>query len=412
MVSVHAHHDVLIIGGGLVGASLAIALSRIGVDVGLVEETPKDTLPKVFDQRNLSFSNATVHALAALGVLQRLQMPGTPITRIHVSRQGNFGRVILDAEKYGRTEFGQVVIARDFGQALESCLDALPRLTRYRPARFFGLQKSNGSMCLARLIVSSAEGENELLIATYLLVGADGARSSVRKALGIIAHEHNYPQAMFVARVIAQFQPDGTAYERFTDNGPTAFLPRSDGCYGVVHGVAQADLVEVKNLETSAYLDRLQRIFGWRVGRLLEVNERSIYPVWQVYAAQLTAARAILVGNAAQSLHPIGAQGFNLGLRDALMLAQLIEDGASIARDVGCETLLATYVQRRHSDRNRTLAFVDQLASVTASVATLSWPLRTTGLLALNWSPSIQSWLVGGAMGYRGDVPRLCREPK
>ena len=133
------HHDVVIVGGGLVGASLAIALDRIGADVAMVEATPPGSLPAVFDQRNLSFAEATVNALRALGVIQRLEMPAAPIRRIHVSRNGDFGRVRLDAVDYGREAFGQVVVARDFGQALEARLATLTRLTRYRPARFAGL---------------------------------------------------------------------------------------------------------------------------------------------------------------------------------------------------------------------------------------------------------------------------------
>ena len=125
-----AQHEVVIVGGGLVSASLAIALDRIGVDVALVEATPAGALPDVFDQRNLSFSEATVHALRALGVMQRLRAPTGAIRRIHASRAGDFGRVVLDAATYGRDAFGQVVVARDFGEALEARLGELVHLTR------------------------------------------------------------------------------------------------------------------------------------------------------------------------------------------------------------------------------------------------------------------------------------------
>ena len=132
-------HDVLIVGGGLVGSSLAIALDRLGLDVGLLEASPPGGLPPVFDERNLSFAEATVNALTALGVMQKLRTPTGAIQRIHVSRQGDFGRVLLDARQYQRAAFGQVVVARDFGEALEARLLQLKRLNRYRPARFVGL---------------------------------------------------------------------------------------------------------------------------------------------------------------------------------------------------------------------------------------------------------------------------------
>jgi len=131
-------HQVLIVGGGLVGSSLAIALDQAGIDTALVEATAPGALPAVFDQRNLSFAEATVNALSALGILPRLREPGGPIRRIQITRRGDFGRLWLRAEDYGREEFGQVVVARDFGDALESALAECPALTRCRPARFVG----------------------------------------------------------------------------------------------------------------------------------------------------------------------------------------------------------------------------------------------------------------------------------
>lgn len=395
-------HDVVIVGGGLVGASLAIALARIGVDVALVESTPAEALPLVFDERNLSFADATSNALSTLGVLQKLRMPVAPIRRIHVSRNGDFGRVKLSAADYGRESFGQVVVARDFGQALEARLCELTHLTRYRPARFVGLAGSDDDRRQLRIVDTAGERT----LSTRLLVGADGTRSGVRDALGIQAQEHDYAQTLFVARVGAQRAPDGTAYERFGDEGPTALLPRGDRHFGVVHGVARDTADAVGALDDAAFLARLQDAFGWRVGRLLDVGARSRYPAVRVRADAITASRAVLIGNAAQTLHPVGAQGFNLGLRDALTLAELIEGQG----DAGTEALLAAYAARRREDRGRTLEFSDGLARLTANPGTLLRPLRSLGLLALDRLPSAQAWLVGGAMGYRGDVPRLCRD--
>jgi 2-octaprenyl-6-methoxyphenol hydroxylase len=398
-------HDVVIVGGGLVGASLAIALDRIGVDVGLVEAAPAGTLPAVFDERNLSFAEASVNALSALGVLQALRMPTGPIRRIHVSRSGDFGRVRLEAADYGRESFGQVVVARDFGTALEARLDELTHLTRYRPARFVGLDDADG----ARRAVRIVDAQGERILSTRLLVAADGTRSGVRDALGIAAEEHDYAQTLFVARLRAERAPDGTAYERFGDDGPTALLPRGDRHYGVVHGVARDEADVVASLDDAAFLARIQQVFGWRVGRLLSVGARSAYAAIRVRAARITTARAVLVGNAAQTLHPAGAQGFNLGLRDALTLAELIETSGGASGDPGTDELLGEYNQRRHDDRTRTIAFSDGLAKLTADPAPLLRPLRSAGLLALDRMPSAQAWLVGGAMGYRGDVPKLCR---
>lgn len=401
-----ALHDVLIVGGGLVGASLAIALDRIGVDVGLVEATGAGTLPAVFDERNLSFAEATVNALTALGVMQKLRAATGAIERIHISRSGDFGRSVLDAARYGRREFGRVVVARDFGEALEARLAELSRLTRYRPARFVGLDGDDGSFRAVRVAADGAEH----VLRARLLVAADGTRSGVREALGIGSQEHDYQQSLFVTRVRGTRAPDGTAYERLTAHGPTALLPRGDRHYGLIHGVARDHADAVASLDDAAFLARVQEAFGWRAGRFLACGARSVYPAIRVLARNIVAPRAVLVGNAAQTLHPIGAQGFNLGLRDALTLAELIEQArARGADDDGADELLAAYAQRRRQDRDRTLAFSDGLARLTANDAPLLRPLRSLGLFATDRLPSLQAALVGGAMGYRGDVPMLCR---
>ena len=394
-------HDVVIVGGGLVGASLAIALARQGVEVGLVEAAPAGQMPAVFDQRNLSFAAATVNALTALGVMQQLRTPTGPIRRIHISRQGDFGRVRLEAQDYGRATFGQVVVARDFGEALEARLDGLSGLTRYRPARFVGFAPDEAGHRALRI----ADAEGERTLHARLVVAADGTRSAVREALGIGVDEHDYGQTLFIARVRATQAPDGTAYERLGDDGPTALLPRGDRHWGVVHGVAREQAETVAALDDAAWLARLQHAVGWRIGRLVASGERSAYPIVRVVAQRLVADRAVVLGNAAQTIHPIGAQGFNLGLRDALTLAEEIARGD----DPGAASRLAAYAARRREDRERTLAFSDGLARLTANPSPLLKPVRSAGLVAMEAQPSLQAFLVGGAMGFRGDVPALCR---
>ena len=394
-------HDVVIVGGGLVGASLAIALARQGVEVGLVEAAPAGQMPAVFDQRNLSFAAATVNALTALGVMQQLRTPTAPIRRIHISRQGDFGRVRLEAQDYGRATFGQVVVARDFGEALEARLAGLSQLTRYRPARFVDFAPDEAGHRALRI----ADAEGERTLHARLVVAADGTRSAVRAALGIGVDEHDYGQTLLVARVRATQAPDGTAYERLGDDGPTALLPRGDRHWGVVHGVAREQAETVAALDDAAWLARLQHAVGWRIGRLVASGERSAYPIVRVVAQRLVADRAVVLGNAAQTIHPIGAQGFNLGLRDALTLAEEIARGD----DPGAASRLAAYAARRREDRERTLAFSDGLARLTANPSPLLKPVRSAGLVAMEAQPSLQAFLVGGAMGFRGDVPALCR---
>jgi 2-octaprenyl-6-methoxyphenol hydroxylase len=391
-----ASHDVLIVGGGLVGASLAIALDRAGLDVALLEAAPLGALPAVFDQRNLSLAEASVHALQTLGVMARLRTPTGAIRRIHISRSGDFGRVRLEAAEHDRDSFGQVVVARDFGEALEATLASLPRLRRYRPARFLGFAAHDDDRRVARVATDAGESR----IAARLVVAADGTASAVRDALGIATQHHDYDQTLFVARVRGERVPDGTAWERLTDHGPTAVLPRGDGCYGVIHGVA---------CDEAGFVERLQHAFGWRAGRFLGAGPRSAYPMTRVLAERTVASRAVLVGNAAQTLHPIGAQGFNLGLRDALTLVECIEAAQARGDDIGSADTLAAWAARRREDRERTLAFSDGLARTTANPSALAATMRGLGFLALDHDAALRARVVGGAMGYRGDVPRLCR---
>lgn len=400
-------HDVVVVGGGLVGACLAIALDRAGIGVALVDAAPAGALPEVFDERNLSFGEATVNALSALGVMRHLRARPAPIRRIHASRRGDFGRVVLDAADHGRDAFGQVVVARDFGDALEARLREATGVVRLRPARFTGTPGCDGDR--RRVCVEGPDGPTELH--AQLLVGADGTASGVRDALGIGVDRHDYGQVLMVARVRMSRPPDGTAWERFGPDGPTALLPRGDGHHGVVHGVPSHEAPAVAELDDAAWLERLQQALGWRAGRFLHSGPRAAYPVGRIVARRTTGPRAVLVGNAAQTLHPVGAQGFNLGLRDALVLSELVAAARATdaSADCGAADLLDAWARRRHEDRQRTLAFSDGLARLTSNPARLARPLRSLGLLALSVSGTAQGSLVGGAMGYRGDPPLLAR---
>ena len=267
----NATHDVLVVGGGLVGASVAIALDRLDLDVGLVEVTPPGSLPAVFDQRNLSLADATVNALTALDVMRHLRAPTGAIREIHASRKGDFGRVRMRAADYRRQAFGQVVVARDFGEALEARLATRARLRRYRPARFLGATADTDG-CTIRI----EAGGGEHLLRSRLLVGADGTRSVVRDALGIGTTRHDYGQTLLVARVRGARAPHGIAWERLTDHGPTALLPRGDRHYGVVHGVAREDADTVMALDDAAWLARLQQAIGWRAGGARRLRRRCV----------------------------------------------------------------------------------------------------------------------------------------
>jgi 2-octaprenyl-6-methoxyphenol hydroxylase len=392
-------HDILILGGGLVGSSLACALDGSGWRVAQVEASlPQDGAPG-FDERKLALALASLNALAALDVLPRLATAPAPIKRIHVSRAGDFGAVRLAAADHGRDAFGGVVLARELGQALESRLVSASGLVRHRPAQVLAVEPhADGPV-----VVVQEDGETRRL-RTRLLVAADGTRSLARDAFGIGTDEHDYGQTLVVCSIATDHAPDGTAYERFTDEGPVALLPMAGGHYGAICGVARDDAVRVLALDDAGYADYFQRRFGWRAGRVLRAGARSGYPIARRVAERITAPRCVLMGNAAQTLHPIGAQGFNLGLRDALTLAEVL-----VGDDPGAPAVLSEYAQRRRVDRERTLAFSDGLARATANASFPMHVLRSIGLMALGHVPGLADPLVSGAMGFRGHVPALSR---
>jgi len=399
-------HDVLIIGGGLVGASLACALDGSGMDVALVEsEPPRTSVVADADARSLALAAASINALAALGVLRHLPTAPTSIKRIHVSRRGDFGAVSLRAQDYGRSAFGGVVPAPMLGAALQARLGELRGLAHYTSARLVALREIDG----ARAADVVRDGETTTLRAR-LLVGADGTTSFVRDALGIEASSHDYEQHLFAGSVRAASPSDGQAWERFTDDGPMALLPQASGGYGCICTVPSARAGEVAALDDAGFIALLQDRFGWRAGRFIAVGRRVGYPLRQLIAERLIAARAVIMGNAAQTLHPIGAQGFNLGLRDALTLAELVRDAKAHGGDIGGNALLDAYARRRTGDREETLRFSDGLARITSNTAPPLRLLRSFAMGALDAIPDLRASLVGGAMGFRGIVPALARD--
>jgi 2-octaprenyl-6-methoxyphenol hydroxylase len=401
-------HDILIIGGGLVGASLAIALDGAGLSVGLVEVAPPrvDRQPS-YDERNLALARATVNALEALGVWPHVAARAVPIRRIHVSRQGEFGAARLAAGKHGVEWFGAVLPARELGNGLLARLDACRALTRHAPAQLSAITRADDAI---EATLETAEGPRQ--VRTRLLVGADGTTSFVRSTLGIETENVDYAQTAFVATVLPQRDLDGCAYERFTATGPVALLPLTERRAGVVLTVPTADAPRVAALDDAGFIDLLHARFGYRLGRFARPGRRVSYPLKRVLALRLTAPRVALVGNAAQTLHPIGAQGFNLGLRDALTLAELLLEAHQAGADPGAPALLADYAQRRREDREGTAAMSDGLARWTADESPPLKLLRSFALVAVDRIAPLQGELVRRGMGFRGRVPRLAAEQR
>jgi 2-octaprenyl-6-methoxyphenol hydroxylase len=396
---VNPDFDILILGGGLVGSSLACALEGRGHRIGLVEASPPSATPPGFDERKLALAAASINALTALGVLECMPIAPSPMRRIHVSRAGDFGVVRLDAADSGRDSFGGVVSARELGLALERRLAGLRDTQILRPRTVTALDVDDVQVSL------QLRGEGgEQSVSSRLLVAADGTRSFARVALGIGVAEHDYQQTLLVCSIATDRPADGTAYERFSDAGPVALLPMGED-YGAICAVPRASANSVMAMNDQDYIEYFQQRFGWRAGRIERVGKRSAYPIARVLAERLVGPRSVLAGNAAQTIHPIGAQGFNLGLRDALTLAEII----SGTPDPGAADVLATYAEARREDRERTLAFSDGLARLTSNPSFPMQVMRSFGLLAFANVPGLSAPIAAGAMGFRGRVPRLAR---
>ena len=401
--------DVVIAGGGLVGSSLAIALDGCGLSVALIEAAaPRVDAQPSYDERNLALARASVNALTALGVWPHVAARAVPIRRVHVSRAGEFGALRLDAHSQGVDALGAVIPARELGNGLLRQLDACTTLQRRAPASVKAITHEGG-----RVAVHIAGADGEETLRARLVVGADGTASFVRRANGIGTQEHDYGQTLIVTTVTPERALDGGAVERFSDLGPVALLPLADRRAGLVLSITNDRAAQVAEMDDAAFIAYAQERVGWRVGRLTRPGRRQAHPIRRVLADALTAPRTVLVGNAAQTIHPIGAQGFNLGLRDALTLAERVIAAARAGGDPGSSALLADYSDARQQDRAGTLAFSDGLVRLACNPAAPLKPLRTLGLLLMDGFKPLKDAVARRGMGFRGTptVYALGRRP-
>ncbi len=399
-------YDLAIAGGGLVGASLALALAPLGLRVAVVEATaPEAATHPSFDERTTALANGSVRVFRSLGVWRHMEREATPIRRIHVSDQGRFGTARIDAAEQGLQALGYVVPNRAIGAALEEGLRSCPQLTVFAPARVLGSELSEGS----RRLRFELDGV-ERAIGARLVVAADGARSLVREQAGIGAVHWEYGQTAIIATLVTQRFHDHVAYERFTAEGPIAVLPLADGRCGLVWTRHPEGAARLLALPDADFLAELQSAFGFRLGRLVGVGHRQSYELGLWRADRHVGERLAVVGNAAQALHPIAGQGFNLGLRDAASLAEVLADArAEGETDVGAAAALQAYAAWRDQDQRRIVAFTDGLVRLFASPLGALRALRTVGLLAFDALPPAKSAMARLSVGASGRIPRLAR---
>ncbi len=380
-------HDVAVVGAGPVGATFACALAGSGLDLMVLDARARGEIAR--GDRSLALSHGARLILERVGVFGALAAtPGavTPITAIDVSQARGFGSVRLAAVDVGLPALGYVVSYRALQAALDARLAALGVPVRHGAA--VGRVRAS-SQC------ASIEADGQVLEARLAVV-ADGSGDQVE---GIARARRDYGQVAVVCDVRRDTPQDGTAYERFTAEGPVALLPKGEG-YGLVWTMSPADAQGALAQDDAAFLAALSRHAGARLGRIVSAGARRSFPLALEYAKPAALPRIVLLGNAAQTLHPIAGQGFNIGLRDAFECAGVVAD--TPRETIGGHAMVARYLARRRGDRGAGIAFTHALTRLFGSGhPALAWP-RGAGLAALDSLPAVKRAFTRGMLfGFR-----------
>ncbi|HCG6158010.1 2-octaprenyl-6-methoxyphenyl hydroxylase [Vibrio parahaemolyticus] len=350
-------YDVVIAGGAMAGATLALAiehLSQGALRVAVVEpcKAQSDQHPG-FDSRSIALSYGTVNLLRHLELWSAIEPFSTPIEHIHVSDRSHAGMTDITKHDVGVEALGYVVELADVGRVYQELLTHSTAIDLYCPDSAKHITRTQENVT-----IELASGE---LLNAKLLVAADGAVSQCCQQIGLELSEHDFDQVAVIANIVTQEPHQGRAFERFTENGPVALLPMSDNRMSLVWCLRPDEAQIVMELSESEFLERLQQDFGWRLGAMQKVGLRASYPLLLRHRKQNISHRFAIVGNAAQTLHPIAGQGFNLGIRDVVTLAEeLVKQGEDVGRYQG----LIRFSQRREADRNETIWLTSSLVHV------------------------------------------------
>lgn len=399
-------YDLLIIGGGLVGASLACALEGLKLRIGLVEAAPLTVSAHPgYDDRTLALAQGTRRIFQTLNLWDMLASTVTPIQRIHISERGGPAFAHLDSREEGVEALGYVAEARQVGAALLAKLPKLHGVELLCPAQLDTVVIEPEAACAT---IRLSDGQT-VALRTRLLVAADGAQSRVREQLGVAALRWEYGQQAVIANVTPTLPHQNVAYERFTTDGPIALLPMSEQRCAVVCTVNEAEVAAVMALDDAGFIALLQTRFGDRLGPFQRTGRRQAYPLFLLKAREHARQRVAIIGNAAHTLHPIAGQGFNLGLRDVAALAEVVAEALRSGEDIGALTTLNRYANWRRWDQRQTMAFTDALNRLFANPL---WPVRAArhlGLLAFDALPPLKHAFARQTMGLHGRLPKLAR---
>jgi len=396
--------DIVIAGGGLAGASLAAALRDTDIRVTVVEAFPIDSDQQPsFDERLVALTWTSRRIFHGIGVWSQIaEVDASPIQSIHVSNRGHFGMTELSVADLkgdaGAEALGYLVPNRVIGRALHDSVAASPNVEIQCPARVVDARPQSDG-----IVVETDQGTLE----ARLLIIADGGRSALARSLGMTARGRQYRQQALVSVVSCDRPHQQRAYERFTTDGPLALLPASSNRFALAWTVPPAHGAHLCELDDAAFLQQLQRTFGHRAGRFADVGARKLYPLSLNTLTSPVAERAVAIGNAAHTVHPVAGQGFNLGLRDVAQLSEMIFDTMSMGKDPGHSHLLRRYAEARRGDTQKVARLTDGLLQGFSSEFVPLALLRNSGLSLINILPPIKRRLLNETMGLGVPAGRL-----
>lgn len=393
------NYDIIIVGGGMVGASLAYALKNSNHKVALIEAFDfKTTQQPSYDDRGIALSYGSQRIFNTMGLWQHLAPHSTAITDIHISDRGHFGATRLSAQQENVPVLGQVILAKAMGKVLNHAMSENTTLDILCPKKVVALTQKPDyvELCL----------DDDQHISGKLIVAADGANSTIRRLLNLTITEQVYQQTAITANISTERAHNNRAFERFTEFGPIALLPMPDNRCSLIWTVRTGDELAITELDDAAFLSRLQTEFGYRLGKMIQAGKRNHYPLKLTQTDQPIQERIVFVGNAAHNLHPIAGQGFNLGLRDVIALADVL---VNETHDCGDPKILHDYQQWQQVDQDNVVKATDLLVRLFSNNNPILGSGRSAGIMALDLIPPAKHWLAKQSMGLGKKQPRLAR---
>ena len=387
----------------MVGASLACSLINLNIRIAMVEAVPlrADNQPS-YDDRGLALSLSSKRILTRLELWQQVKATACAIKHIHVSDRGHFGFVRLHASDLNVDALGHVVIARELGLALMSRISQAGNIDYLCPAEVQDIKIDYDNVS-----VSLSDDRLTESLTGKLLVVADGANSGLRQKLGIAALVKDYRQTAIVTNISPERPHNNTAYERFTDSGPIAMLPLQGNRCVMVYTVPADEAQAYLEMETSEFQERSWKRFGRRLGRFSRTGTLKLYPLKFVETEEQVLSRVVLLGSSAHTIHPNGAQGFNLCLRDVAALSEHLETAIEHNQDVGDRKVLEAYFFSRETDQKRVMEFSDRLATIFHNDQLAKIILRNSGMFVTDIIPSVKREFIRRAVGISGKQPAM-----